>query len=442
MRGILTATIVALAASAGLAQSDQVIREGSGDRRAALNAMELSAFDKSLLSGLTDWVGEPVTADDLDGKPVLLLTWASWHSGSTASARAAELMAKRYADQGLVVIGVHSDEGYDTAAQTAERLRLSYPIARDAGSKFRTAIKADMDPNFYVVDRAGQLRFADIERGSVRDAVRIVSEESREMAEQADARRSGPKEPVSRVIGSVAQHDAADIPNWDIPPQDPILYQDARWPARHRAAEEAQGADFTRRGDSELPIVDFNSELVTWVTPKPNLDGRVRVVYYWAHTVPESYERVQPLMDDLQRRHGRDIAVIGMAVPYVRVSRDEIRRNSGAVDQAIEKFGETLGNITRRTQVKHAIALDRELEILTSSLGKEVYGGADRLLKVIDDLYVPFVVIYSTDNTVRWMGYPLDDNFRVALNRMVDVDPAVQLRRQRDEAYLARQNRR
>ncbi|CAK9069779.1 Uncharacterized tRNA/rRNA methyltransferase MT0904, partial [Durusdinium trenchii] len=105
MRGILTATIVALAASAGLAQSDQIIREGSGERRAALDAMELSAFDKSLLGGLTDWIGEPVTADDLDGKPVLILTWASWHSGSTASARAAELVAKRYADQGLVVIG-------------------------------------------------------------------------------------------------------------------------------------------------------------------------------------------------------------------------------------------------------------------------------------------------------------------------------------------------
>lgn len=442
MRGILTATIVALAASTGLAQSEQVIREGSGDRRAALNAMELSAFDKSLLGGLTEWVGEPVTADDLDGKPVLLLTWASWHSGSTASARAAELMAKRFAEQGLVVIGVHSDEGYDTAAQTAERLRLSFPVARDVGSKFRTAIKADMDPNFYVVDRAGQLRFADIERGSVREAVRIVSEESREMAEQADARRTGSQAPVSRVIGSVAQHDAADIPNWDIPPQDPILYQDAQWPARHRAAEEAQGADFRRRGNNELPIVDFNSDLVSWITPKPNLDGRVRVVYYWAHTAPNSYERVQPLMDDLQRRHGRDIAVIGMAVPYVTVSREEIRRNSGAVDEAIEKFGETLVNITRRTKVNHAIALDRELELLTSSLGKEVYGGADRLLKTIEDLYVPFVVIYSTDNTVRWMGYPLDDNFRVALNRMVDVDPAVQLRRQRDEAYLARQNRR
>lgn len=442
MRGILTATIVALAASAGLAQSEQIIREGSGERREALNAMELSTFDKSLLGGLTDWVGEPLTADDLDGKPVLILTWASWHSGSTASARAAELMAKRFADQGLVVIGVHSDEGYDTAAQTAERLRLSYPIARDAGSKFREAIKADMDPNFYVVDRAGQIRFADIERGSVRDAVQLVSQETREVAAQAASRRAEPERPTTRVIGRVAQHDAADIPNWDIPPQDALLYQDANWPARWREAEEAQNADFDNRGQTALPIVDFNTDLVTWVTPKPNMDGRVRVVYYWAHTVPSSYERVQPLMDELQRRHGRDIVVIGMSIPWVTVDREEVRRNRGVIDEAIERYGRTLANITNRTQIKHTIALDKDLELLTSSLGKEVYGGGDRILETIRDLRVPFVVLYSTDNSVRWMGHPLDDRFEVALNRMVEVDPAVQIRRQRDEAYLSRQNRR
>lgn len=441
MRGILTATIVALAASAGLAQSDQIIREGSGERRAALDAMELSAFDKSLLGGLTDWIGEPVTADELDGKPVLILTWASWHSGSTASARAAELVAKRYADQGLVVIGVHSDDGFDTAAQTAERLRLSFPIARDAGSKLREAIKADMDPNFYVVDRAGQLRFADVERSSVREAVQIVARETLEVASDAASRRATPETPRTRVIGSVVQNDAANIPNWDIPPQDALLYQDARWPARWRAFEEEQGADFENRGQTELPIVDFDSGLVTWITPKPKLDGRIRVVYYWTHTVAFSYEDVQPMMDDLQRRHGRDIAVIGMAFPFVTVDQEAARRDRSLFDKALEDFGETLTNITSRTQFKHSIAFDRELELLTSSLGKESYGGVERQLREVRDLYVPFVVIYSTDNSVRWMGSPLDDRFEVALNRMVDVDPAVQIRRERDAAFLARQNR-
>ncbi|MEQ8317458.1 MAG: TlpA disulfide reductase family protein [Phycisphaerales bacterium] len=442
MRGILTATIVALAASAGLAQSDQIIREGSGERREALNAIELSAFDRSLLGGLTDWIGEPVTAGDLDGKPVLILTWASWHSGSTASARAAELVAKRYADQGIVVIGVHSDDGYDTAAQTAERLRLSFPIARDAGSKFREAIKADMDPNFYVVDRAGQLRFADIERGSVRDAVAMVARETTEMASNASTRRAGPATPKTRVIGSVAQHDAANIPNWTIPPQDALLYQDANWPARWRAAEEAQNADFESRGQTQLPIVDFNSDLVTWVTPKPSLDGRIRVVYYWAHTVPSSYERVQPLMDELQRRHGRDIAVIGMSIPFVRVDPDELRRDSTKLDEAIEQYGQTLASITNRTQVKHTIAFDKDIDMLLSSLGKDAFGRSDRIMRTVERLNFPFVVLYSTDNSVRWMGHPLDDRFELALNRLVEVDPAVQLRRERDEAYLARQGRR
>ncbi len=438
MRAILSAAIVALTACSGLAQSDQIVREGSGERREALDAMELSAFDKTLLGGLQEWTGQPVTADDLDGKPVLILTWASWHTGSTASARAAELMAKTFADKGLVVIGVHSDEGYDTAAQTAERLRLSYPVARDVDTKFRAAIKADMDPNFYVIDRAGQLRFADITRDSVREALTIVTNETREQAEGAKARREGSNQPASRVIAGMAEYDVAQIPEWNIPPQDATLYQDTVWPKRWPAAEEAFGADFDRRGQNELPIVNFNSELVTWITPKPELNGRVRVVYFWAHTIPHSYERVQPLMDELQRKYGRDIAVIGMAVPWLGLERRS-RGDENEVDAAIEKFGQTLSNLVKRTQVKHAIAFDKQVEILTSSQGKEVYGGATQTQDVLRDLNYPLVALYSTDNSIRWIGYPLDDHFDWALNRMVEVDPQVKLRRQRDEAYLARQ---
>ncbi|UYV13054.1 MAG: TlpA family protein disulfide reductase [Phycisphaera sp.] len=441
MRAILSATIVALAACSGLAQSDEVIREGSGDRREALNAMELSAFDRSLLDGLTEWTGEPIKADDLDGKPLLILTWASWHTGSTASARMAEQMAKTFADKGLVVLGVHSDEGYDTAAQTAERLRLSYPVARDEGTKFRAGIRADMDPNFYVVDRAGQLRFADITRTSVRDALRIVTDETREQAAGAMARRSDSNEPASRVIASVAEHDAANIPNWSIPPQDVTLYQDANWPARWLAAETQAGADFENRGRTELPIVDFNTELVNWLGPKPTLDGRVRVVYYWAHTIGGSYERVQPYMDELQRRHGRDIAVIGMAEPILTIDRREARRNPTMLDDALNEFFKSLTAIVTRTQVKHSVAFDRQFEMYSSSLGKEIRGN-DAVIQMAREFKYPIAVIYSTDNSVRWLGNPLNDRFEVALNRIVDLDPAVQIRRQRDEAYLARQNRR
>lgn len=437
-RGILSATIVAMAACSGLAQSDHIVREGSGEHREALNAMELTTFDRTLLSGLTDWVGQPVKADDLDGKPVLILTWASWHSGSTASARAAQLMSRTFADQGLVVIGVHSDDGYDTAATTAERLRLDFPIARDAGSKFREAIKADMDPNFYVVDRAGQIRFADIVRNSVRDAVKIVAEESREDAANAAQNRGASDQPASRVIQSVSQGDVASIPEWGIPPRDALLYQDANWPDRWREFEEWVGADYGRRSnETDLPTVDFDSSLVTWLKPKPNLNGRVRVVYFWAHVVNESYSRVQPIMDDLQRKHGRDIAVMGVAVPLVNVEGYD----SSKLDEAVEKFGEGLTRTVQRSSTNHTIAFDRQWELLSSTLGKDNYG--DQMARELGRSFRwPVAAIYSTDNTLRWIGSPLDDRFRVALNRVIEQDPAVKLRQERDAAYLARQNRR
>ncbi|MEO1278388.1 MAG: TlpA disulfide reductase family protein [Planctomycetota bacterium] len=434
---VLAATVAAVATPA-MAQSDQIVREGSGERRQALNAMELSTFDRSLLEGLTDWIGEPVTADSIDGKPVLILTWASWHSGSTASARAAQLMARSYGAQGLVVIGVHADEGYDGAAATAERLRLNFPIARDAGSAFRKAIKADMDPNFYVIDRAGQIRFADVERGSIRRAVSLVAEESREQAENASGRRMASNQPQGRVIMDVSSGDVANIPEWNIPTPDALLYDDADWPARWLFAEEEFDADFRRRDGNELPTINLDSSLVRWLTPKPNLDGRVRVVYYWSHNFPLSYERIQPLMDEVQRRHGRDVAVIGAAVPVIFVDRDEVRRDSGIVDEAIERFATNLQNIMTRTKINHSIVFDSQWELHSTSLGNSV-GRNPRFDRMSEKFAAPLVVLYSSDNKVRWLGSPLHDFFEQALNQMVDVDPAVQDRRRRDAAFLTRQ---
>ncbi len=434
---VLAVSLAAVATPA-MAQSDQVVREGSGERREALNAMELSSFDRSLLAGLTDWVGQPVTADSIDGKPVLVLTWASWHSGSTASARAAQLMARAYAAQGLVVIGVHADDGYDGAATAAERLRLDYPIARDGGSAFRKAIKADMDPNFYVIDRAGQIRFADVERGSIRRAVRIVAEESREQAENASGRRTAANEPQGRVIMDVSSGDVANIPEWNITPPDPQLYDDADWPSRWIAAERQFDAEYSRRGRTDLPTVNLDAETVRWLTPKPNLAGRVRVVYYWSHNFPASYERVQPLMDEVQRRHGRDVAVIGAAVPVIQVDRDDVRGDSSVVDRAVERFSTNLANVLTRTRINHAVAFDSQWELHSTSLGSST-GRNPRFDQMSDNFSAPMVVLYSSDNRVRWLGSPLHDFFEQALNQMVDVDPAVQDRRRRDEAFLSRQ---
>lgn len=447
-RGIVRASVAALLGAAmaapalaqnAPAQSGPILREGSGERRAALDAMEFQPFDRTLLAGLTDWVGNPIAAADLDGKPLLILTWASWHRGSTASARAAKIAYDAFADKGLIVVGVHSDEGYDTAATTAERFRLGYPVARDVGSKFRAALKADMDPNFYVVDRAGNLRFADAERASIREAARIVTEETREQAEAAKtASINAANQPAVRTIDVVSEGDVAQIPEWTIPPQPPIAYEDASWPARWREFEELAGTEFNRRGSRQLPVVDFNSQLITWPGPKPPMTGRVRVVYFWAHNLPASYDKVQTYMDELQRRHGRDVVVIGASIPAIRLSSRE-RDNPDAESEALEQFATTLINTLSRSNFKHAIALDREWELFTTSMGKNADFGGQMGAEVAGAAYFPIAVIYSTDNMVRWMGSPLNDRFAAALNKIIEVDPAVKIRRERDEQYLARQ---
>ncbi len=174
----------ALAASAGLAPqyepgdepsiNPEIAREGSGTHRKALDEMERKPFTLDL-DALTSWNGEPITADAIAGKPVLLLTWTGLSPASNSALRLAQKAYGAHAKDGLVVIGVHHPKGFARAEPLAKRLRITYPYAHDENNTLRSALKVDQDPDFFVIDRAGHMRFADVDSGSILSAVAIVS---------------------------------------------------------------------------------------------------------------------------------------------------------------------------------------------------------------------------------------------------------------------------
>jgi cytochrome c biogenesis protein CcmG, thiol:disulfide interchange protein DsbE len=88
---------------------------------------------------LTDLDGQPVRLADLRGKAVWINFWASWCPPCQSETPVIRDLAGRYADRGLVVIGISVQETSQSDVQAyATRYQLGYTIAADlSGNIFR-----------------------------------------------------------------------------------------------------------------------------------------------------------------------------------------------------------------------------------------------------------------------------------------------------------------
>ena len=105
-KAVLTISTLGLAASAS---AQDVRNEGAGSRRDALDRMIFKPAPTDDLLAASDWIGDKPTAASLNGKPVLVFTFAEWYRPSHTAA----MLGKRLKDQHpeLVIIGVHDSEG-------------------------------------------------------------------------------------------------------------------------------------------------------------------------------------------------------------------------------------------------------------------------------------------------------------------------------------------
>jgi peroxiredoxin len=74
---------------------------------------------------------------------------------------------KKYEKDGLVIIGVHTKNGMDKYASFVRDESIPYPVCLDSEGKTVGAFRVDSFPDYYVIDRAGKLRFADLANGEL-----------------------------------------------------------------------------------------------------------------------------------------------------------------------------------------------------------------------------------------------------------------------------------
>ncbi|HEX3828325.1 MAG TPA: cytochrome c biogenesis protein DipZ [Sporichthyaceae bacterium] len=134
-------------------------------------------------TGVTAWLntpgGRPLTMADLHGKVVLIDFWTYSCINCQRTLPYVEGWAKKYADAGLVVVGVHSPEFAfehvrSNVTSEAAALGVNYPIAMDNDFGTWKAWANDYWPAEYLVDPTGEVRHASFGDGSYESTETLI----------------------------------------------------------------------------------------------------------------------------------------------------------------------------------------------------------------------------------------------------------------------------
>jgi len=73
-----------------------------------------------------------------------------------------------------VIIGVHTKNGAERMPDFVSENKLGYPVAVDHQGQTVKAYKVDSYPDYYLIDRAGRLRVADLQNGGLERALETL----------------------------------------------------------------------------------------------------------------------------------------------------------------------------------------------------------------------------------------------------------------------------
>ena len=81
---------------------------------------------------------------------------------------------EKFGDKGLTIIGVHSKNGGDKMPAFVEKEKIPYAVAHDADGETVKKFGVDSFPDYYLIDKKGQLRFADLANKEVDRAIEAL----------------------------------------------------------------------------------------------------------------------------------------------------------------------------------------------------------------------------------------------------------------------------
>src|SRR6185437_4633882 len=149
------------------------------------------------LDGATGWLNsEPLTRAGLRGQVVLVNFWTYTCINWLRQLPYVRAWAEKYADHGLVVIGVHTPEfGFehdvDNVRHAVKDRTVGYPVALDNDYAVWRAFDNYYWPALYLADALGQVRYHHYGEGEYRQSEMVIQQLL------AEAGSGGDREPVS-----------------------------------------------------------------------------------------------------------------------------------------------------------------------------------------------------------------------------------------------------
>lgn len=186
--------------------------EGSAQQRERLSKLGSTAPS---LADLTAWVqGDPVKLEDLKGKVVVLDFWATWSVPCLNAIPAKNALYEKYKDRGVVFIGIAHNQGADKVAAIVKEKGIKYPVAIDGDNKVFKAYAVNGAPDYYLIDRDGKLRAADVSNSALRIAVKALAyeptEEEKANAGKPETKASDAAEEAGKAVAEEAKAPASE----------------------------------------------------------------------------------------------------------------------------------------------------------------------------------------------------------------------------------------
>jgi thiol-disulfide isomerase/thioredoxin len=132
--------------------------------------------------GAAGWLNSPpLTADDLRGKVVLVDFWTYTCINWLRTLGYVRAWWEKYADQGLVVVGVHTPEfpferDIDNVRAAVAEMNVRYPVALDPEYRVWEAFANHYWPAVYIAGAEGQIRYHHFGEGAYDECERVIQE--------------------------------------------------------------------------------------------------------------------------------------------------------------------------------------------------------------------------------------------------------------------------
>jgi cytochrome c biogenesis protein CcdA/thiol-disulfide isomerase/thioredoxin len=190
---------------------------GSDDGAARPSKLPIESTRVSLEGG-TEWLNAtPQSMASLRGKVVLVNFWTYSCINCLRTLPYVKAWAQKYADRGLVVVGVHTPEfAFEKAPDNVKRalqdLKIGYPVVQDNSFRIWRAFNNQYWPALYFVDSQGRVRHHQFGEGGYAASERVIEDLLREAGASATSAAPASITPDTQGVGLAADSETLRSP--------------------------------------------------------------------------------------------------------------------------------------------------------------------------------------------------------------------------------------